>query len=108
MTPVHITVDAYWLSLVVGTLLPMATALITNRIASSAYKAWVLLGLAVLSGFGSSVVENGGSFELYSSIANITLSYAIAVLSHFGLWKPINVTGSDGAIQKKITGGFGG
>jgi hypothetical protein len=108
MDPIEVTVNEYWLNMAVSTALPMLTALVTSRMASSGYKAWVLIGLAVLTGFGSSVLQNGGSFELYSSVANILLSYAIAVLSHFGLWKPINVTGSDGAIQKKIESGIGG
>ena len=108
MNPIEVIVDEYWLTLIVGVLLPGVTALVTHRLAHAGVKALVLLFLSVLGGWLTQLQQEGGHFEVWSTIANILLAFATAVIAHYGILKPINLTGSTGIIQRGIPAGVGG
>jgi hypothetical protein len=94
---------AQLISLVVGTLLPILVAVITDRVAQGAVKAIVLLGLAALTSFLSSwlVALNGGlPFDFAQAAFGVLITFIVAVAVHFGFWKPVNLTGSQGQLAK--------
>lgn len=88
---------AQLISMIVGTLLPILVAVITDRAASGATKAVTLLALAALSSFLSAwlvALNTGGAFDWSQAAFGVLVTFVVAVATHFGLWKPANVTGS--------------
>lgn len=85
---------AYWLGLVVSVVLPVLVGLVTTRVTHNGVKAVMLLLLSTANGL---VVEfvNAGSPESYdwsSAVILAGVSFAIGVLTHFGLYKPLGVS----------------
>ena len=85
---------AYWLGLVTSVVLPVLVGLVTTRVTSAGVKAVLLLALSTVSGF---VVEYAGPHNAGYSVGTAAVlalvSFATAVLSHFGFWKPVGVSG---------------
>jgi hypothetical protein len=101
---------AQWLNLAINVALPAVVALITARMASSGLKAVVLLALSAVSGFLTAALDavtNTASFDWSQAGFTVLSGFAVAVLTHFGLLKPLGVTGSAGAIQTSVPGGVG-
>jgi hypothetical protein len=105
--PVQVVVDTYWLTLLTGVVLPMVVALVTKKVASGAVKSLTLLFLSIVAGVITQVIQNGGSFEVWTTVGNILLTFATGVIAHFGLLQPLKVTGKTGAIQTAVPGGIG-
>lgn len=103
--------DLNWLTLVLGTVLPILTGLATSRVAHPGLKAAVLAALSALGGIGNELYSVGGdtaAFDWSASLANAVTVFLIGVGMHYGLLKPIKVTGSDGAVQTgPLEGGLG-
>lgn len=102
-----ITISDYWLTLLVATVLPVITALITKQVAPSHLKSVVLLLLSVVSGWLTSLYATGGSFVLKEALLSVIVTFVTAVATHYGLLKPTSVTGRDGAVQRALPGGIG-
>jgi ABC-type antimicrobial peptide transport system permease subunit len=102
-----VIVDPTVLAVLVGAVLPMVTALVTHKLADSSVKALVLVLLSIVAGWLTELQKNGGSFQLWPTVVNILITFATAVVTHFGLLQPLHVTGSDGMIQKVVPGGIG-
>lgn len=101
------TLDEYWLTFLIATALPAVVALVTRRLASSSTKAIVLALLAAVTGWLTSLQATGGEFEVKAAVVSIIVTFVTAVASHYGLLKPTGVTGSNGAVAKKVPGGIG-
>lgn len=97
---------SYW-NIVVTMLLPAAVALVNTRFAPGHIKALTLLFLSVVGGLINQVIAQGGAFEVKQSLWYVAITFAGAVLTHFGLLKPLAVTGASGAIAKNLPGGIG-
>lgn len=107
MLTTEVTIDPYYLSLLVAVVLPALVALVTKRFASGAVKSLVLLFLTIVLGFVTELQNNGGGpFDLEIAIRNTVVAFVIAVAVHYGLLQPLQITGKDGAIQK-ATGNVG-
>lgn len=102
-----VTIDEYWLNLLISMFLPVAVAIVTKRFASGNVKAVTLLLLSVVTGWLTSLQATGGVFEIKSAVTSVLISFFAAVASHFGLLAPAGVTGADGAIQRSVQGGIG-
>lgn len=103
-------IDINWLTLVLGTGLPMLVAFITAQEANAGLKAVVLAGLAAVGGILQELVSVSGdlgALDWNASLANATTVFLIAVGAHFGLLKPVGLTGSDGSIQSNVSSGIG-
>lgn len=98
-----IEIDDYWLTLLLSVILPMIVALITKQVASGTVKSITLLALAAVTGTLTSIQQQGGAFDWKHALLNTIVSFVIAVGIHFGLLKEINVTGSEGVIQRKTS-----
>jgi hypothetical protein len=102
-----VTIDDFWLTFLLATALPMLTALVTNRWATSTQKALVLLALSVISGALTSIQAAGGTFDPAVALVGIVVSFIQAVGLHYGLLRPLNITGQQGALAKVAPGGLG-
>lgn len=85
---------AYWLGLLVSVVLPVLVGLVTTRVTHAGVKAVLLLALSTLNGF---LVEYAGPHDAGYSVQTAAVlalvSFAVAVLSHFGLLKPTGISG---------------
>ena len=94
---------AQLISLLVGTVLPVVVAIITNRVADGATKALALLALSALTSFLTEwlVALNGAEpFDFSQAAFGVLTTFIVAVATHFGFWKPAHVTGAEGAASK--------
>lgn len=99
------------LTLLVSVVLPILVALVTQRLASPAVKAAILAFLAALLGFCSELLDALTSHTAYNlgpALLTWLTSFLIAVAMHFGLWKPVGVTGATGAVATAVPAGVGG
>jgi hypothetical protein len=86
--------SAYWLGLVISVVLPVLVGLVTTRVTSAGAKSVLLLALSTANGF---LVELAGPHDAGYSVQTAAVlslvSFAVGVLSHFGLLKPTGVSG---------------
>ena len=102
----EILLDAYWLNVVVGVVLPILVALVTKQFASSAAKSITLVFLTVL-GSGLVQAQEAGGFITEEAISNSVAQFVIAVAAYYGVWKPTRVAGADGRVAAAVPGGIG-
>jgi hypothetical protein len=85
---------AYWLGLLVSVVLPVLVGLVTTRVTSAGVKAVLLLALSSVNGL---VVEYAGQHDAGYSVQTAAVlalvGFGTGVLAHFGLWKPVGVSG---------------
>lgn len=103
-----VLIDPTILQITLGVILPMVVALVTRRFTDGSVKAITLLGLSTLSGVLTQVAADGGSFAFWPTVLAAMETFAMGVLAHYGLWKPIQVTGDDGVINRLVPGGLVG
>jgi hypothetical protein len=86
--------SAYWLGLLVSVVLPVLVGLVTTRVTHPGLKAVLLLALSTATGF---VTEYAGPHDAGYSVGTAAVlslvAFATGVLSHFGFWKPVGVSG---------------
>lgn len=86
--------QAYWLGLLVSVVLPVLVGLVTTRVTNAGVKAVLLLALSTATGF---VTEYAGphhdGYSVGTAAVLALVSFATGVLSHFGFWKPVGVSG---------------
>lgn len=83
---------AYWIGLVISVVLPVLVGLVTTRVTHAGTKAVLLLALSTLNGLLVEVLHPVDGFNLGTAVVLAVVSFATAVLSHFGLWKPTGVS----------------
>jgi hypothetical protein len=103
----RITIDPNVLQILVGVLLPVVVAFITNRLAGGHVKALTLLFLNLIAAWLTELQRNGGTFQLWPTVSALLYMFGTGVLVHFGLLEPTKITGSDGVIQQAIPRGIG-
>jgi hydrogenase maturation factor len=81
--------DVGFLTVIVGTLIPIITALITKANASSAVKALTTLTLTVIAAGIQLIIEANGVVNLRTFLANFAVTYIVAVASYYGLTKHV-------------------
>lgn len=94
-------------NLVIGVVLPFVVSLVTAKVASGRVKAFVLLVLSLLSASVVTAVADS-SFAWDEVLNDAIVIWPTAILTHYGFWKPTNVTGSEGVINAVAPGGLGG
>jgi hypothetical protein len=91
------------INLAVNTVLPILVAIVTSRMASSGLKAIVLLALSAVSGFLTAWLVSlnlGEPFDIGQTLFSVLTGFVVAVAAHFGFWKPVGLTGREGAASK--------
>lgn len=92
-----------WLTLAINTVLPIVVAFVTSRLADSGAKALALLALSALTTYlvGILAALNAGQGIDWSHLTfTAIVGFGIAVAAHFGLWKPVGITGTEGAVSR--------
>lgn len=90
----------------VAAFIPWLTALVTAQHAPSALKAGTTLLLTAVSGILVEVQADPG-YDWQEAALFAVEGFAVAVMSHVGLWRPFAVTGSAGVIQTSVPQGLG-
>lgn len=85
--------QAYWLGLLVSVLLPVFVGLVTTRVTHAGVKAVLLLALSGVNGFLVEFAAGGPGYDVGTAAVLALVAFATGVLSHFGLWKPVGVSG---------------
>ncbi|MER5715695.1 hypothetical protein [Streptomyces sp. NPDC002132] len=93
---------AYWIGLIVSIGLPVLVGLVTKHVTHAGVKAVLLLALSTLNGFLVEFAHPGPGWDFSTAVILSLVAFAVGVLSHFGLWKPVGV--SDRA-QSALGGG---
>jgi hypothetical protein len=83
--------SAYWLGLLVSVILPVLVGLVTTRVTSAGAKAVLLLALSTTNGFLVELGDHGADWSLGTAAVLSLVTFAIGVLTHFGLYKPVGI-----------------
>jgi hypothetical protein len=102
-----IALDTYWLTIAISVVLPAIVALVTKQTASGTVKSLTLLLLSAITAAAVQIQQAGGTFDWQLTLRDTIVSFVIAVSVHFGLLKSTGLTGSNGAIQTRVSGGIG-
>lgn len=92
-----------WLDVLLGLVLPMLVALVTNNVANAAVKAVVLAVLAAISGIVQALIAVGGDLTVMDwngAMSAAVTTFLIGVGMHFGLLKPVGLTGKDSVLGR--------
>jgi hypothetical protein len=103
-----VTLSTVYVGLLVSTVLPNLTALITAKMATGRYKTAVLGGLSVVAGAAQQVMNAHGTFIPKMLLLWSAATFATSVVAHYGLLKPVGLTGSAGTLARTLPGGLGG
>ena len=83
------------IGLVVSTILPVLTGLVTTRLTSGGVKAVVLAALAAVTGLGTELlnaINSGTQYDLGTGLVLALTAFIVGVALHYGLWKPTMVS----------------
>ena len=83
---------AYWLTLLVTVLLPIAVGLVTKFSTNSGVKAVLLLAFAAATSIGYNLLAVQGQTDVGPMVTDGIVTFVIAVAAYFGVWKPTTVT----------------
>lgn len=102
-----IVIAAVALAIYVAPILAIVVAIVTKADANAGVKAVVLTVLAGITAVVAPAVQNGSDLALDSkTLGAFVVVMIAAVAAHFGVLKPLGITGQDGAVARK-TAGFG-
>lgn len=85
---------AYWLGLAISVVLPVLVGLVTTRVTSGGVKAVLLLALTAANGFLVELSQASDGYSIGTAVILWGASFAIGVLTHFGLYKPTGISGA--------------
>jgi hypothetical protein len=98
-------------NMIVSFIIPLVLQLVTNSQAPEAFKAVFALLVAAVVGALTPFLTGVQTWPP-SDWAAIFLSagsvFLTSILAHYGLWKPVGITGSNGSIANAVPGGVGG
>lgn len=99
--------QAYWLGLLVSVVLPVLVGLVTTRVTSPGAKAVLLLLLSTANGFLVEYAAPGPGYDVDTAAVLALVAFGTGVLAHFGLWKPVGVSGKaqDSLVTSRPTSG---
>lgn len=98
-----IELDVTVVAFIVGTVMPLLTAVLTKLSASSGIKAIVNLALSAGAGVLALFTASGGKTTWYEIVGAVVAAYLASGVSYQNLWKPLKVAP---ALQES-TQGFG-
>jgi hypothetical protein len=101
-----LNIDPQVLSYILGIVFPIIVGIVTKATAPAWVKALTLTVLSTIGGFLSQAITENGHVDLKRVFVSTVTVFVVGVATHFGLWKPSEVTGSTGKVQTK-TADFG-
>jgi hypothetical protein len=84
-----------FLTLCVTVLLPVLVGLVTKASTSGSVKAVLLAALSAVTGVSSALIQandSGQGVDLYPLALSAVSVFVVAVATHYGLWKPTEVS----------------
>lgn len=96
---------AQLISLLIGAVLPLLVGLVTNQETNPAVRAVLLLALAAVTGFLSTLlgaINGHQAFDLFTAVITALGTFISGVGLHFGFWKP---TGTSDRALSALTRG---
>ena len=82
------------LGLLVSTVLPILTGLVTTRVTRPGVRAVILAALAAVTGLGTELLASLNAhvaYDLGNGLFLALTAFLVAVAMHFGLWKPTTI-----------------
>lgn len=97
-----IVLSAPALALYAAPLIPVAVAFVTKANAHPGLKAGVLAVLAAVTALVAPAIQNGTDIEVDGrTLGTFVVTAVVAVAAHYGLTRPLGITGTDGAVAAK-------
>lgn len=103
LASILVEVDTQILILISSLLIPLLHGVIVKSNADDRSKVALTLALTGISGLVAAVINDGGTFTTDLLVAWGT-TFVVTITTHYGLYKPLAVTGSDGVIQRLTKG----
>jgi hypothetical protein len=100
-----VNITAMLLTAAISALVPWLTAVVVHWQAPEGVKAAVSLLLTTVTGVLTGLQTD--SHDWQHLVLYAFEGFVVATGTHFGLWKPANITGSQGAIANTFPGWFG-
>ena len=94
------------LTALVSLFIPWLVATVAHATAPAGVKAVLSLVLNAANGIVMGFLSDP-HFDWQHGVLYIAEGFVIATATHFGLWRPVDITGSTGAIARSIPGGIG-
>ncbi|MCQ9384464.1 hypothetical protein [Brevibacterium moorei] len=102
MNTLTFTFDAWQLvQVVVAVILPIIVGLVTKLNANAGLKACLLAALSIATSIGTEALaahNAGKTYDIGQALVLALGTFAIAVSTHYGLWKPTGVARAAGAV----------
>lgn len=89
VTGTLVQLDPLIVALIGGTLIPIATGILTKLDAASGIKAAVALVLSAAVGIGATIVAQEGTFDWKVVLISFGAAFAANLTSYLGVYKPI-------------------
>lgn len=92
------------ISTLISTILPLLVGLVTKTTTSGGLKAMLLAALAFLTAGLTELyvaITEDVTFDIGTWLVGAIASFAVAVGSHYGFWKPTGVTGTVQSVGSK-------
>jgi hypothetical protein len=99
--------ELLFINVLIGVVIPLVVALVTAQVSSPKVKSTALLVLSGIAGYLSTLLVADVAVNWKTVGVTILTIIVAAVASFFGFTSPWGLAGSDGAIQKRVPGGFG-
>ena len=98
-------VDTQILILVSSLLIPLLHGAIVKSNADDRSKVALTLAMTGIAGLVAALIEEDGTFTT-DLLVTWGTTFVVTITTHYGLYKPLAITGSDGTVQR-LTGGRG-
>lgn len=87
-----VMIDIQWISIIIGTLIPILVGFLTKLDAPAGLKAVVNAFISAVSGALVTILENGGAFVPREALVAIGSTWVVSIATYYGLWKPTGVS----------------
>lgn len=101
------TTDLLLVNAIIGVIIPMIVQLLASRTSPDWVKVVVNVALSAAVAVLAPLVASPHVDWKVVALSFVQV-FAVAIVSHLGILKPVGVTGSDGAIATRVPGGLGG
>lgn len=101
------TNNEFLLFILVGIVLPFLVDLVTKKVAEPRVKSLTLLVLSLVAAGATTFFADPGSFDWTGFAYGFAFTFGTAVVTLFGVGKPLNLSGKDGVIANAVPGGLG-
>lgn len=99
-----VQLDTTTVAYIIGTIVPLVTALVTSKYAPPQLKALVAFVLSILGGVLAAFTQNSGTLTVSEIVTACVQTYIAHAATYHALWKP---TGIAVAVNAKIAPGVG-